>query len=91
MMESTDTRAAPTYTDIVAVVSRELDKVNTSGIQITETTDLTTELNIDSVAVMDLLFELEEHYDVSVPLNRLGDVRTVGQLAEVVREIAATA
>lgn len=91
MTESTDARAAPTYAEIVAVVCAELDKMTTSGIQITETTDLTTELNIDSVSVMDLLFELEEHFDVSVPLNRLGDVRTVGQLAEVVREIAATA
>jgi acyl carrier protein len=35
---------------------------------------------------MDLLFALEERYDVSIPLNELDDVRTVGQLADVVAQ-----
>ena len=82
-------RTAPSYDEILAAVCTELDKVNTTGASLSEDTDITTDLNIDSVAVMDLLFALEERYDVSVPLNELGEVRTIGQLAKLVQQIAA--
>lgn len=55
----------------------------------TADTDITTDLNVDSVAVMDLMFALEEHYDISVPLNELGEVRTIGELARLVQQIVA--
>lgn len=89
MSEDQTRSAAPDYDTIVGVICRELEKVNTAGVVLTEDTDMTSELNLDSVAVMDLMFELEERFDVSVPLNQLGEVRTVGHLAVVVRDIAA--
>lgn len=55
----------------------------------TADTDITTELNVDSVAMMDLMFALEERYDISVPLNELGEVCTIGELAKLVQQIAA--
>lgn len=80
----------PGQGEIVATICRELRKIDDAQVELTEDTDITTDLNVDSVAVMDLLMELEERYDVSVPLNELGDVRTVGQLARLVSEMAAT-
>lgn len=79
--------AAPTHTEILQAVCDELNKMNPNGITLTESTDITTDLNIDSVAVMDLLFALEERYDVSIPLNELGEVRTIGQLTAVVEQL----
>lgn len=46
--------------------------------------DLVQELGLDSVQVMDLLLEIEDEFDVSVPLNVLADVRTPAQLANAV-------
>lgn len=88
MPETEDLRSAPTYDDILDAVCVELSKVDTIGIDLNENTDITTDLNIDSVAVMDLLFALEERYDISVPLNELGEVRTIGQLARLVQQLA---
>ena len=46
--------------------------------------DLVQELGLDSVKVMDLLMELEDEFDISIPLNILTDVRTPAQLAQAV-------
>jgi acyl carrier protein len=79
-------RTAATHADIVEALCVELRKLDPQGGPLSEATDITTDLNIDSVAVMDLLFALEERYDVSIPLNELDDVRTVGQLAGVISQ-----
>jgi acyl carrier protein len=36
---------------------------------------------------MDLMMELEERFDVSIPLNLLPEVRTVGDLVNTVRQL----
>lgn len=46
-----------------------------------EDTDLIGELNLTSLKIMDLLMEIEDRFDVTVPLNRLSEVRTIGDLA----------
>ncbi|HET6220649.1 MAG TPA: acyl carrier protein [Dongiaceae bacterium] len=55
--------------------------------EITPETDISQDLNLDSLAVMDLMMELEEKFDVSIPLNLLPEVRTVGDLAATVRKL----
>ena len=55
-----------------------------SEIEITATTDISRDLNMDSLAVMDLLMELEDKFDVSIPLNMVPEISTVGQLAQTV-------
>ncbi len=46
--------------------------------------DLAADLAIDSAAAMDLVMEVEERYDLDIPLNELADLRTVGDLVELV-------
>ena len=73
---------------VLPVIYTELDRINERGIALTENTDITTDLAVDSVAIMDLMFVLEETFDVAVPLNDLADVRTIGQLAGHVERLA---
>jgi acyl carrier protein len=54
-----------------------------------ETTDLNRDLNLDSLAVMELMFELEDRFNISVPMNLLPEVSTIGDLAQLVRRIEA--
>ncbi len=60
---------------------------NPHGRPLDRDTDLSADLNIDSVAAMGLVMEVEDKYDISIPLNLLSEVRTVGDLARVVNEI----
>ena len=43
---------------------------------------------LDSVSVMDFVMELEDEFDISIPLDQIAEVRTVGDLAEAVRAIS---
>ena len=40
---------------------------------------------LDSVSVMDFVMELEDEFDITIPLDQITDVRTVGDLANAVR------
>ena len=51
------------------------------GYELKIQTDLVEDLNLDSMKVMDIIAEVEDTFDISVPLNILPDVRTVGDLA----------
>ena len=57
---------------------------NTNGTVLSATTDISTDLNIDSVTVMDFVMEVEDHFDIEIPLNVLSETRTVADLAKVV-------
>ena len=56
-------------------------------IQITEETDLVAEAGLSSLQVMELIEQIEDHFDVSIPLNILADVNTVGDLARQIERL----
>ncbi|WP_417317532.1 acyl carrier protein [Emcibacter sp.] len=60
---------------------------NKKGIPLTADTTFSTDLELDSLAVMDLLAEIEDHFDITVPLNILPDLEKVGQVADAVDKI----
>ena len=45
------------------------------------TTVIVEDLGLDSLAVMNFVMQIEDQLDVSLPLDRLADVRTVDDLA----------
>lgn len=47
-------------------------------------TDLLQDLGLDSVKMMDLVMELEDEFDISIPINILMDVRTPEHLADTI-------
>ncbi|MDD3650131.1 acyl carrier protein [Immundisolibacter sp.] len=57
----------------------------TGGKHVTGDTDLVADLGLDSLQVMELLMELEDAFDISIPVNVMADVRTVGELAAAVQ------
>ena len=62
-----------------------LEAHNPNRIEITEETDLSADLNIDSVAAMDLIMNIEDKFEIDIPLNLVGELRSVRDLAEAVR------
>jgi acyl carrier protein len=70
--------------EIVEQICRLLAPFNADGKALSAETDIPAELNIDSVGVMDFIMEVEDHFDVEIPLNVIAETRTVGDLAEVV-------
>ena len=51
------------------------------GRQLEEDTDLVADLGLDSLKVMTLVEEVEDQFDISIPLNVLAKVRTIKDFA----------
>ncbi len=49
--------------------------------------DIETDLAIDSLKSMEILANLEDTFDISIPINVLSEVRTVEDLAVQVQKI----
>jgi len=76
-----------TGTDVEAVIIRELHKLASGSVGIKADTNIVRELNLPSLDVMELVMALEDEYDISIPLDRIADVETVHELAELVRSL----
>ena len=53
---------------------------------VTAATDLLDELALASAQVMEFIMDVEDHFEIVIEQERLAEVRTIGQLAEAVRE-----
>lgn len=72
--------------DTITQLCTLLEPFNSQGVVLGPQTDISTDLNIDSVTVMDFVMEVEDHFDIEVPLNVLSEIRTIAELAKVVEE-----
>ena len=74
------------HDSVLAEIINALLPFKKSDAAITAETDIARDLKLDSLAVMDLLMVLEDKFDVSIPLNMVPEIATVGQLASAVRD-----
>ncbi|WP_038035808.1 acyl carrier protein [Thermopetrobacter sp. TC1] len=75
-----------TRDEIIARLTELLAPFNKEGVPLTPQTDIAAELNIDSAGVMDFIMEVEDTFDIDIPLNVLSETRTIEDLARVVEE-----
>ncbi len=54
---------------------------------LTEATDLISDLSLDSLRIMNLIGEAEDHYDISIPINDLPQLRTIKDFARALQAI----
>ena len=73
-----------TRPEIFAELCELLQPFNGDNIELKGSTDISTDLNIDSVSVMDFVMEVEDHFDIDIPLNVLSETRTIDDLTAVV-------
>ncbi len=81
------TSTGPSENQVFDDVVELLKPFNKKGIEITRETDFSTDLDLDSLAVMDLVAAIEDHFDITIPLNLLPDLERVGQVSAKVQEI----
>jgi acyl carrier protein len=71
----------PSYQEICSQLCDLLRPFAAEGQKLSEDTELVADLELSSLKIMDLLMEIEDHFDITVPMNVLPDVRTVRDLA----------
>lgn len=72
---------------IRARVIRGLAAASTRVVDIRDDTHIVRDLEIDSLAVMNLILALEDEFDISMPLERVADVETVNDLVVTVASL----
>jgi acyl carrier protein len=73
---------------VLRKVCQKLQQFNVGNLDLTRETDITGDLEIDSVAVLDLIMEVEDEYGISFPMNLLSEIRTVGDLVRAIHKQA---
>lgn len=69
------------YQDILDQLFELIKPSVKDGRKLEEDTDLVADLGLDSLRVMTLVEEVEDRFDISIPLNILANVRTIKDFA----------
>lgn len=70
-----------TYESVLNAVITLIDEHKPEPVAVTEASEFKSDLNFDSIGIMDLVADIEDHFEVTIPLNELSRMQTVGETA----------
>ena len=76
--------------EVLQEIRRQLAPYITCGLPIAGSTVISDGATIDSLTVMDMVMELEDRFDVSIPMNVVAEIRTVDELADTIIRLRHT-
>jgi acyl carrier protein len=80
----------PARGEVMAEIVTQLAAFRTDDLQVIRgETVISKDLAIDSLAIMDMVMELEDRFDVSIPMNVVAEIQTVDELADTILKLAA--
>ena len=75
--------------DVMQEILRLFAPYQVGGQALTPQTVISKGTTVDSLTVMDVIMELEDRFDVSIPINTVAGIDTVDQLAQTVVTLSA--
>jgi acyl carrier protein len=73
--------------EIAAIFEQVLER----PVCIEDDTDIVEDLGMDSLGVMNFVMAIEDYYDLSIPLDRVAQIQTVGDLIRAVQDLRSGA
>ena len=64
-----------------------IEPLNDKGVKLTRETDMIADLEIDSVSVLDIVMDIEDSYDISIPVNTISEIKTIGELVDAIHDL----
>jgi acyl carrier protein len=58
-----------------------------AGVHVTAETQIVQGLGLDSVAILDFIMDLEDRFDISIPLDRVAEVQTIAELSRAIEAL----
>jgi len=59
--------------------------------ELSDATSIVADLGLDSVAVMDFVMEIEDRLDITVPLDKIAEIETLGDLVSTLGGLKVSA
>ena len=56
-------------------------------VEVSNETHIGRDLQVDSLALMNIIMELEDAFDISIPLDHLASVETAGDLSNLIKDL----
>ncbi|MEP0202929.1 MAG: acyl carrier protein [Halioglobus sp.] len=75
------------YQEYLAFIYSALESLNKKKVVLSEDTELVGDIGLSSLEVMEFIEKIEDHFDISIPLNILPDVSTIGELAKKIHQL----
>ena len=88
-IETIEVRGEVSRRDVMVEICRHLDPFRMGEAPIVGETVITKDLTIDSLAVMDMVMELEDRFDISIPMSVVAEIYTVDELADTILDLRA--
>ncbi|PIP80764.1 MAG: acyl carrier protein [Gammaproteobacteria bacterium CG22_combo_CG10-13_8_21_14_all_40_8] len=76
------------YQRILSDIYDGLRTITKGRFDIDENTELAEQLNLDSLQIMELILDVEDHFDISIPVSVLKDVKTVKDLVIQIEKLS---
>lgn len=73
--------------NIEAEILEELAGRVPAGVQLSAQTQIVRGLGLDSVAILDFIMDLEDRFDISIPLDRVAEVQTIAELSRAIEAL----
>jgi acyl carrier protein len=62
-----------------------------AGVTVSAETQIVGGLGLDSVAILDFIMDIEDRFDISIPLDRVAEVRTIADLTRAIETLTRAA
>ncbi|MGL4541102.1 MAG: acyl carrier protein [Polymorphobacter sp.] len=72
---------------LYARITQLIEPFNPKKIALTEATSFSDDIEMDSLTVMDLVANMEDEWDIVIPLNLLPELETIGQLTDAIAKL----
>lgn len=78
-------------TNIEAQIVELLSHRIPAGIHVSPQTQIVGGLGLDSVAILDFIMDVEDRFDISIPLDRVAEVQTIAELSSAIEALRRAA
>ena len=58
-----------------------------AGVHVTAETQIVQGLGLDSVGILDFIMDLEDRFDISIPLDQVAEVQTIAELSRAIEAL----
>jgi acyl carrier protein len=73
--------------EVESTIRRLIEPFNKKGIAIGDETTFATDLEFDSLTVMDFVAAIEDEFDIIISMNQQAEIENFGQLVDAVTKL----
>ena len=73
--------------DVESTIRSLIEPFNKKGVAIGDTTTFATDLEFDSLTVMDFVAAIEDEFDIIISMNQQAEIENFGQLVNAVEKL----